>query len=684
VAPPVFAAAVLASLLAGRAAAPAAPPDWSRPRELPSLVRLWSNDLPVCRATLVDGVLHAVGGGRIVALDAQTGVVRGERPFAGPCDDTTLAQAGLADGQADGRERTLPSRDPDDCARGYGVLSKGLSWDLLGAPHGSDFECRAIRRYSRRTGRPLWRTELPGGPAAAARWKDVVFVQADPGQGRGYVVALDWATGAFRRAAYGLADVDWMYVHGDRLLFAGQRGIVAVAADRFGPPDGRTIPIADAVREILDHADDEAYARVELLRLGAEALPVLAAGLSTMDDARAAVAASALAAGGHRPAGPLLARRLAARLASTGARAEDQRAAFLGALGGTGGPAEVDLVARIAEDASQTPRLRTTALHALAGIGSAAAADVIARVLDPPRPTVSWWRPPVLDGDLAAIGRPVSTEELMAALERDDDAKEYGRLVRLASAARAPLPDGGVLIVFTDGWLGNSADLWAARVGPDGALGPSRFLGVRRPGAACSDECRLAARMDGARLEIRRTDVSADPITADLDAVDRDSDGDGLTDPVEARLTTDPRRADTDGDGTDDAIDRNPATAPRRPEGEEQEIADDLFRQLFVFDRGPHALLVVASRFPLEWTGRQGPTLTIAPEALEDFKRRTGARPLVFGAGPVTDHMYHAAPHLEPGERDHGYGYDASSTSVVVGKVGRRWVIRRVYRSIAR
>jgi hypothetical protein len=684
VTPPLFAAAVLASLLAGRTAAPAAPPDWSRPRELPSLVRLWKYDLPVCRSTLVDGVLHAVGGGRVVALDATTGVVRGERPFAGSCDDTTLVQAGLTSGRAEERERTLPSRAPDDCARGYGVLSKGLIWDLLGAPHGSDFECRAIRRYSRRTGRPLWRTELPGGPAAAARWKDVVFVQADPGSGRGYVVVLDWATGALRRAAYGLADVDWMHVHGDRLLFAGRRGIVAAAADRFGHPDARAVPIADAVREILDHADDEAYARAELLRLGAEALPVLSAGLPAMDDAHAAIAAGALSAGGHRPAGPLLARRLAATLADTGEKAEDHRAAFLGALGGTGGPGEVDLVARIAEDAGQTPRLRTTALHALAGIGTPAAAEVIARVLDPPSPTASWWRPPMFDGALADIGRPVPRETQMAALERDDLGKEYSRLVRTASAARAPLPDGGALVVFTDGWLGNAADLWAARVGPVGALGPSQFLGVPRPGPPCSDECGLAARVDGSRLEIRRTDVAADPAAVDLEAVERDSDGDGLTDPVEARLTTDPRRADTDGDGTTDAIDRNPATTPRRPEGEEQEIADDVFRQLFVFGRAPQALLVVASPFPLEWTGRQGPTLTVAPDALEDFTRRTGARPVLFGAGPVTDHRYFEAPHLGPGERDYAYSYGAGSSFVVVGKVGRRWVIRRVYRSIAR
>jgi hypothetical protein len=139
---------------------------------------------------------------------------------------------------------------------------------------------------------------------------------------------------------------------------------------------------------------------------------------------------------------------------------------LLGALGATGGPAEVDVLARVVEDSSQPAGVRTEALGALAGIGPAAA-PVVERVLDPPRAPASWWRPPAFEGDLAAIGRPVSRETLMAALQ-PPDGKEYWRLVRLTSSARVPLTDGASLVVFADGWLGNAADLWAVRVGADG------------------------------------------------------------------------------------------------------------------------------------------------------------------------------------------------------------------------
>jgi hypothetical protein len=43
-----------------------------------------------------------------------------------------------------------------------------------------------------------------------------------------------------------------------------------------------------------------------------------------------------------------------------------------------------------------------------------------------------------------------------------------------------------------------------------------------------------------------------DLVGDDDDAVDRDTDGDGLTDAFEAEIGTDPNNPDTDGDGFDD------------------------------------------------------------------------------------------------------------------------------------
>ena len=55
-------------------------------------------------------------------------------------------------------------------------------------------------------------------------------------------------------------------------------------------------------------------------------------------------------------------------------------------------------------------------------------------------------------------------------------------------------------------------------------------------------------------------------LTLDLVTLRKDSDGDGLTDIVEARFRTDPKKADTDGDGIPDNLDLNPRFALPRTE----------------------------------------------------------------------------------------------------------------------
>jgi hypothetical protein len=60
-------------------------------------------------------------------------------------------------------------------------------------------------------------------------------------------------------------------------------------------------------------------------------------------------------------------------------------------------------------------------------------------------------------------------------------------------------------------------------------------------------------------------------IFPDDPTIRKDSDGDGLTDIVEARIGTDPHKADTDGDRLNDAVDPCPNAAPR-PMGDTEKI----------------------------------------------------------------------------------------------------------------
>lgn len=83
----------------------------------------------------------------------------------------------------------------------------------------------------------------------------------------------------------------------------------------------------------------------------------------------------------------------------------------------------------------------------------------------------------------------------------------------------------------------------------------------------------------------------------------RDSDGDGLTDIVEARLGTDPNKADTDGDGIPDALDPCPNTAPRELGDTEKIIAACIEARFFDQDWVAPAVVLVDNVEPFELYG---------------------------------------------------------------------------------
>jgi hypothetical protein len=70
-----------------------------------------------------------------------------------------------------------------------------------------------------------------------------------------------------------------------------------------------------------------------------------------------------------------------------------------------------------------------------------------------------------------------------------------------------------------------------------------------------------------------------------LDELERDSDGDGLTDLLEDKLRTDPHSPDTDGDGMPDDVDTMPQASATAPPSEAAEILSAMLPRLLGYDR---------------------------------------------------------------------------------------------------
>jgi hypothetical protein len=325
---------------------------------------------------------------------------------------------------------------------------------------------------------------------------------------------------------------------------------------------------------------------------------------------------------------------------------------MLGALGRTGGAAEVPLLASVLDDAGRSLPARQAAFHALAGIGTPAAARALDSMLDAAGASRLAWTPP----------SPPATLD-----------PRYG--------ARLGRADGSAVVLFVDSMLGGVLDLWMADLDAEGhARRPSLFLGALASAADCHlpAPCRtrtggapIQARLDGPFVVLQPAESEEPPLRFDIREAGRDTDGDGLTDAVERRMGTDPANRDTDGDGLADAQDPTPDSA-RAPANEQEEVTAAVLRQFLAFQPS-RGLLAVRSDFALHWAGRMGPTITLTADedrSLEFFgtlrirPAGDGEQPAA-GLGPVgPDERYYRLATV-------GAGYD-----VIVRRIGPRWYVR--------
>lgn len=176
-------------------------------------------------------------------------------------------------------------------------------------------------------------------------------------------------------------------------------------------------------------------------------------------------------------------------------------------------------------------------------------------------------------------------------------AGEYGAKPKLI--AEKTDAQGQAWGLMESGVIGSHGDLWLVRKA-NGEWTEPLFTGVSSAGvsrwAKGAKEPTVGGKT-GPQL------VKADwlGILADNPEIRRDADGDGLTDLVEKRLETDPKRVDTDGDGDSDAVDPWPNAAVGA-QTEEQKVLAAVFDARYFLNMG------------------QGPALVYLPKGMKRFE----------------------------------------------------------------
>ena len=168
--------------------------------------------------------------------------------------------------------------------------------------------------------------------------------------------------------------------------------------------------------------------------------------------------------------------------------------------------------------------------------------------------------------------------------------------------------DGSRWQLALDDVYGGELDLWASRIAEDGSveapvfvgcLGAPPFRASHKGLKALARSLSLSAQMRDGVLHVEGTmsymrgtryaqETPVKRITASLDEIKRDSDGDGLTDVLEGRLGTDPDKADTDGDRVGDLADAMPLLAPAARISVGQWMLREAFVRIPLVERDPN------------------------------------------------------------------------------------------------
>lgn len=268
------------------------------------------------------------------------------------------------------------------------------------------------------------------------------------------------------------------------------------------------------------------------------------------------------------PAGyiPVLVKSLRA---AAGKNARRETAAALEAVSHSSHPDAVALMLEALRDPKADPAWRQEAFRHLAGTGGVEGVAAV-RATRKQRTTLKPW------------------------YERVSPAQTAPRSI-LATATDAK---GRTWALFHSSVLGNYSDLFIAEK-QEAGWGRPIFTGVWTDRTFNHEPPKEFRGIPIAKL------VATEwiKIFPDDQAIRKDTDGDGLTDIVEARLGTDPTKADTDGDGVPDAVDPCPNAAPRVLGDNEKIVAASIEARFFGEAWSTPAILGVEGVKPFELYG---------------------------------------------------------------------------------
>lgn len=414
-----------------------------------------------------------------------------------------------------------------------------------------------------------------------------LLVPTAPLFGAAAVYLLVRDDGTLRAVRYGLPDLVAVEARGDLALYRGATGVVLSGTRRRGAPVRHYQTPAEDVAEQLavlatppiDRAGAQAQrrARAWLARLGRRVVaePLYAAVAKAEPDALWGLLL-ALSPEVHQDREVLTQALLRLAVVQGSLPVAHARRVALHALGG----ALPDDVLRVLE--REAPRWLAEAPRAGLGLVDPPADELWMVPADPSAQARAW----------ALMTRAAVGAVVEAAAQRGRDGPLLERMAATRASLRPATP-----CPWPAGLRGGPSPRPAPcplQVPPPGATFDPE---VRRatwpaPGAGDPHDVWVMFRTGAAWSPPLLTGLTAQPdLPLDLPAqavLQRDRDGDGLTDLLEARIGTDPKKADSDGDGIRDAEDPSPSCRWSTPEDDVEALRRQVALRVAGLEPSPH------------------------------------------------------------------------------------------------